>query len=163
MPYCAAACRNTRWHGVNLRRFCLMLHSHGQVTTQRLTTLLNDVGVAISKRQVIRFLTQRLDGFHTENAAGCMPAWCRLPLWTVDDTDALHTNCSFHTTHVGGEPFNAFSHGAVEVAVELFWLCCAATISTMFSMTLPSPFWKTVRRTCPSGAVEHARTAAFCR
>ncbi|MGO7403455.1 transposase, partial [Rhizobium ruizarguesonis] len=56
-------------YGANLRRFCLMLHSHGQVTTQRLTTLLNDVGVEISKRQVIRFLTERLDGFHAEDAA----------------------------------------------------------------------------------------------
>nr|WP_245279854.1 hypothetical protein [Rhizobium leguminosarum] len=56
-------------YGASLRRFCLMLHSHGQVTTQRLTTLLNDVGVEISKRQVIRFLTEQLDGFRAEDAA----------------------------------------------------------------------------------------------
>src|SRR3546814_4748745 len=47
--------------GPNLRRFCLMMHAHGQVTTQRMTTLLNDVGVEISKRQVVRFLTERLE------------------------------------------------------------------------------------------------------
>jgi len=55
-------------YGASLRRFCLMLHSRGQVTTQRLTTLLNDVGVEITasslamiatKRQVIRFLEDR--------------------------------------------------------------------------------------------------------
>lgn len=42
-------------YGANLRRFCLMLHSHGQVTTQRLTTLLNDIGV--------RFPNARSSGF----------------------------------------------------------------------------------------------------
>ncbi|MBB3913723.1 hypothetical protein GGQ65_000992 [Rhizobium fabae] len=55
-------------YGASLRRFCLMLHSRGQVTRQRLTTLLNDVGVEITgsslamiatKRQVIRFLEDR--------------------------------------------------------------------------------------------------------
>lgn len=32
-------------------------------------TLLKDVGVEISKRQVIRFLTQGLDAFHADDAA----------------------------------------------------------------------------------------------
>jgi len=30
--------------GPNLRRFCLMLHAQGQVTTERLSALLNDIG-----------------------------------------------------------------------------------------------------------------------
>ena len=70
-------------YGANLRRFCLMLHSHGQVTTQRLTTLLNDVGVEISKRQVIRFLTQGLDGFHAEDAAVLHAGLVSAPFLTV--------------------------------------------------------------------------------
>jgi hypothetical protein len=94
--------------GPNLRRFCLMLHSHGQVTTQRLTTLLNDVGVDISKRQVIRFLTQRLDGFHAEDAAVLHAGLVSAPYVTVDDTGARHANRSFYTTHIGGEHFTAF-------------------------------------------------------
>ncbi|MBP2447907.1 hypothetical protein JOH51_005415 [Rhizobium leguminosarum] len=95
-------------YGASLRRFCLMLHSHGQVTTQRLTTLLNDVGVEISKRQVIRFLTQRLDGFHAEDAAVLHAGLVSAPFVTVDDTGARHANRNFHTTQIGGEHFTAF-------------------------------------------------------
>jgi len=95
-------------YGANLRRFCLMLHSHGQVTTQRLMTLLNDVGVEISKRQVIRFLTQRLDGFHAEDAAVLHAGLVSAPYVTVDDTGARHASRNFHTTQIGGEHFCAF-------------------------------------------------------
>ncbi|TAT71032.1 transposase, partial [Rhizobium ruizarguesonis] len=85
-----------------------MLHSHGQVTTQRLTTLLNDVGIEISKRQVIRFLTERLDGFHAEDAAVLHAGLVSAPFVTVDDTGARHANRNFHTTQIGGEHFTAF-------------------------------------------------------
>ncbi len=95
-------------YGVNLQRFCLMLHSHGQVTTQRLTTLLNDVGVEISKRQVVRFLTQGLDGFHAEDAAVLHAGLASAAFVTVDDTGARHANRDFYTTHIGGEHFTAF-------------------------------------------------------
>jgi hypothetical protein len=93
--------------GPSLRRFCLMLHAHGQVTTQRLTPLLNDVGVEISKRQVIRFLTERLDGFHAEDAAVLHAGLVSAPSVTVDDTGAGHANRNFHTTQIGGEHFTA--------------------------------------------------------
>lgn len=95
-------------YGANLRRFCLMLHSHGQVTTQRLTTLLNGVGVEISKRQVVRSLTQGLDGFHAEDAAVLHAGLVSAPYVTVDDTGARHAHRSFYTTHIGGEHFSAF-------------------------------------------------------
>ncbi len=41
--------------GANLRRFCLVLHAQGQVTTERLT-------MEISKRKVVR-IDQRSGGF----------------------------------------------------------------------------------------------------
>ena len=94
--------------GPNLRRFCLMLHVHGQVTTRRMTTFLNDVGVAISKRQVVRFLTERLDGFHAEDAAVLHAGLVSAPYVTVDDTGARHAHRNFYTTHIGGENFTAF-------------------------------------------------------
>jgi hypothetical protein len=94
--------------GPNLRRFCLMLHSHGQVTTPRLTTLLSDVGVEISKRQVVRFLTHGLDGFHAEDAAVLHAGLVSAPYVTVDDTGARHANRNFYTTHIGGAHFTAF-------------------------------------------------------
>src|SRR4051794_13998060 len=50
-------------YGANLRRFCLVLHAQGQVTTERLTAILNGIGVEISKRQVVRLLTANLETF----------------------------------------------------------------------------------------------------
>ena len=45
----------------------LALHAQGQVTTERLVALLNGIGAEISKRQVVRFLTEPLDGFVAED------------------------------------------------------------------------------------------------
>lgn len=56
-------------YGANLRRICLMLHAHGQVTTARPTTRPNDTGLDISKRQMVRLLTNDLDGFVAEDQA----------------------------------------------------------------------------------------------
>jgi hypothetical protein len=134
--------------GPNLRRFCLMLHSHGQVTTQRLTTLLNDVGVAISKRQVIRFLTQRMESFHAEDAAVLHAGLVSAPYVTVDDTGARHANRNFHTTHIGSEHFSAFRTAPSKSRLTS-WPCCAETTRTMCSMMPPSPFWKTGTWTPP--------------
>src|SRR5215216_3317867 len=52
--------------GPGVRRFCLALHTQGQVTTERLTDLLNGIGLAISKRQVVRLLTSDLERFEQE-------------------------------------------------------------------------------------------------
>jgi len=147
-------------YGANMRRLCLMLHSHGQVTTQRLTTLLNDVGVEISKRQVIRFLTERLDGFHAEDAAVLHAGLVSAPFVTVDDAGARHANRSFHTTQIGGEHFTAFRTAPSKSRLN-FLACCAATIRTTFSTMPPSPFWKTVRCTRPSGALKTCEPRRF--
>jgi hypothetical protein len=42
--------------GPELRRFVLMQYHQGQVTVERLVTLLQAIGVSISKRQVVRLL-----------------------------------------------------------------------------------------------------------
>ncbi len=66
-------------YGPNLRRFCLMLHAQGQVTMARLTTLLNDVGVSVSKRQVVRLLTGDSTALLPRMRRCCMPALSRPP------------------------------------------------------------------------------------
>ncbi len=53
--------------GPELRRFVLALHAQGQATTERLTALLNGIGVEISKRPVVRLLTEPLDEFVAED------------------------------------------------------------------------------------------------
>ena len=78
------------------------------MTTERLATLLNDVGVAISKRQVVRLLTTELDGFVAEDAAVLHAGLVSSPYVTVDDTGARHAHGNFYTTQIGGEHFTAF-------------------------------------------------------
>jgi len=94
--------------GANLRRLCLMLHAQGQVTTGRLTILLNDIGVDISKRQVVRLLTKELDGFVAEDAAVLHAGLVSASYITVDDTGARHAHGNFYTTQIGGQHFTVF-------------------------------------------------------
>ena len=54
--------------GPELQRFILALHIQGQVTTERLTALLNGMGVVISKRQVVRLLAKCAQKFEAEEA-----------------------------------------------------------------------------------------------
>ena len=59
--------RGIRGHfGPELRRFVLMQHHQSQVTVERLVSLLQAVGVSISKRQVMRLLIDQQDGFLPE-------------------------------------------------------------------------------------------------
>ena len=64
--------------GPGLRRFLLVAHAQGQVTTERLVAVLAGIGIEISKRQVVRLLTSRLDDLHRRGPARCYaPAWPR--------------------------------------------------------------------------------------
>src|SRR6516225_3628706 len=55
--------------GPNLHRLVLMLHFQGQMTCERIVAVLTAAGVAISKRQVVRLLTAKLDLFRAEDEA----------------------------------------------------------------------------------------------
>src|SRR5579863_2628310 len=48
-------------YGPNLHRLVLALHYSGQVTCERIVAFLNGMGVLISKRQVVRLLTAKLE------------------------------------------------------------------------------------------------------
>ncbi|MBA2517051.1 MAG: transposase [Solirubrobacterales bacterium] len=98
--------------GPELRRFVLALHAQGQVTTERLTALLNGIGVEISKRQVVRMLTGPLDDFVAEDQA-VLRAGLTTARWiTVDDTAARHTRKDGFTTQIGDNRFAVFRTGA---------------------------------------------------
>jgi len=97
--------------GPELRRFVLALHAQGQVTTERLTALLNGIGVEISKRQVVRLLTEPLDGFVAEDQ-DVLRAGLATARWvTVDDTAARHARKDGVTTQIGDDRFTAFRTG----------------------------------------------------
>lgn len=98
--------------GPGLRRFLLVAHAQGQVTTERLVALLDGIGVAISKRQVVRLLTSRLDDLIAEDQ-GVLRAGLSTARWvTVDDTAARHAGRDAFTTQIGDARFTAFRSGA---------------------------------------------------
>jgi outer membrane murein-binding lipoprotein Lpp len=94
--------------GPGVRRFCLALHTQGQVTTERLTDLLNGIGLAISKREVVRLLTSDLEAFAKEDRAILQAGLVSSPYITVDDTGARHARRPGVTTQIGGERFTVF-------------------------------------------------------
>jgi Transposase IS66 family len=94
--------------GPELRRFVLMQYHQGQVTVERLVTLLQAVGVSISKRQVMRLLIEQQDDFLSETKevlrAGLQGAgWI-----TVDDTGARHEGANAVCTQIGNDDFAWF-------------------------------------------------------
>ena len=94
--------------GPGVRRFCLALHTQGQVTTERLTDLLNGIGLSISKREVVRLLTTDLEAFAQEDHAVLQAGLASSPYITVDDTGARHARRPGVTTQIGGERFCVF-------------------------------------------------------
>ena len=97
-------------YGPNLHRFVLALHFSGQVTCDRIVALLNGMGVVISKRQVVRLLTARLETFRAEDEA-VLKAGLGGAYVTVDDTGARHAGKSGYTTQIGSSNFTTFRTG----------------------------------------------------
>jgi hypothetical protein len=97
--------------GPHLHRLVLMLHFQGQMTSERIVALLAGLGLAISKRQVVRLLTARLEGFRAEDEAVLRAGLAGAPFITVDDTGARHAGKGCFTTHIGSDRFAAFRTG----------------------------------------------------
>jgi hypothetical protein len=68
------------------------------------------MGVVISKRQVVRLLTVKLETFRAEDAA-VLKAGLSGAYVTVDDTGARHAGKSGYTTQIGSSNFTAFRTG----------------------------------------------------
>jgi len=97
--------------GPALRRLVLVGHVEGQVTTERLTALLGGIGTAISKRQVVRLLSQGLEDFVAEDRQ-LLRAGLATARWiTVDDTGTRHANRNATTTQIGNDRFTLFRTG----------------------------------------------------
>ena len=97
--------------GPGLRRFLLVAHAQGQVTTERLAALLAGIGIEISKRQVVRLLTSRLDDLIAEDREVLRAGLATARWVTVDDTAARHARQDGFTTQIGDERFTAFRTG----------------------------------------------------
>ncbi len=95
--------------GPELHRFVLLQHHQGQVTTERITAFLNGLGVAISKRQVVRLLTAKSPALVAE-AKAVLRAGLETASWiTVDDTGARHRARNGVTTQIGDDRFAFFA------------------------------------------------------
>ena len=95
--------------GPELRRFVLAQYHRGQVTVPRLVGLLRDIGVDISKRQVVRLLNGDKEAFLLE-ARGVLRAGLETARWvTVDDTGARHKAANGVCTQVGNHRFAWFA------------------------------------------------------
>lgn len=95
--------------GPQLRRFVLMQYHQGQMTIPRLVQLLGSLGVAISKRQVVRLLTEGKEDFLAE-AREVLRAGLQSAAWiSVDDTGARHRGRNGVCTQIGNDHFTAFA------------------------------------------------------
>ncbi len=94
--------------GPELRRFVLMQYHQSQSTLPRLATFLRSVGVAISKRQLQRLLTDKQESFVAE-AQDVLRAGLETSAYvSVDDTGARHAGKNGFCTQIGNDWFTWF-------------------------------------------------------
>jgi Transposase IS66 family len=95
--------------GPELRRFVLFQYHQGQVTVPRLVAQLRAIGVAISKRQIVRLLNEGQSTFLDE-AREVLRAGLSAASWiSVDDTGARHQHRNVVCTQLGNDHFAAFA------------------------------------------------------
>jgi hypothetical protein len=114
-------------YGPNLHRLVLALHFAGQMTLERIVALLNGMGVVISKRQVVRLLTARLEMFRAEDEAVLAAGLSCAPYITVDDTGARHAGKSGYTTQIGSSSFTAFRTAPAKSRLAFLSRLCGAS------------------------------------
>jgi hypothetical protein len=95
--------------GPELKRFMLSQYHQGQVTIPRLTAQLTGLGIAISKRQIVRLLTSKQDAFLKENRDVLRAGLLSASWLTADDTGARHQARNGFCTHIGNDRFAFFA------------------------------------------------------
>ena len=94
--------------GRELRRFVLMQYHHGQTTLPRLVALLQSLGMAISKRQVQRLLTEGHEGFLAEIQAVLRARLETAPFVSADGAGARQAGKNGFCTQIGDDWFAWF-------------------------------------------------------
>jgi hypothetical protein len=94
--------------GPELRRFVLFQYHQGQVTVPRLVVQLKSLGIAISKRQVVRLLNAGRGAFLEEARDVLRAGLATAPWISVDDTGARHKHRNGVCTQLGNDHFAAF-------------------------------------------------------
>jgi hypothetical protein len=94
--------------GPELRRFVLMQYHQGQSTMPRLLAFLRSVGIAISKRQLVRLLNENHAAFIAEAQDVLRAGMQTSPFVSVDDTGARHAAKNGYCTQIGNDWFTWF-------------------------------------------------------
>ncbi len=94
--------------GADLRRYVLALYHQGQLTVPRLVEHLASLGLRVSKRQIVRLLTDQAP--FIGEARAVLRAGLRTARWiSVDDTGARHKAVNGVCTQIGDDRFTAFA------------------------------------------------------
>jgi len=95
--------------GPEVKRFILAQYHQGQTTVPRLVEVLRTLGLEISKRQVVRILTDANEAFIAE-ARDVLRAGLTQGKWiSVDDTGARHRGRNGFCTQIGNDTFTYFA------------------------------------------------------
>src|ERR671917_57624 len=94
--------------GPELRRYVLASTTRGQTTVPRLVAQLRAVGIAISKRQVMRLLIAGQQPFLDESQQVLRAGLASAAWITVDDTGARHRAANGVCTQIGNDQFAWF-------------------------------------------------------
>jgi hypothetical protein len=145
------------------------------VTVERLVTLLQAIGVSISKRQVMRLLIDQQDGFLTETRE-VLRAGLETADWvTVDDTGARHRGANGVCTHMWTAPsLQGFCSALIRSLAFICPACSvgahAGTPAKMVSATrVPNRYGDLteghcVQRSSPCrGSIDHAIYLLACK
>ena len=95
--------------GPELRRTVLALYHQGRMTVPALLTYLGDLGISLSKRQLVRLLIDDQDAF-VDEAGDVLRAGLETADWiSVDDTGARHDGKNAVCTQIGNDFFTWFA------------------------------------------------------
>jgi len=95
--------------GGELRRYVLALYHQGRMTVPGLLAHLHDLGVSLSKRQLVRQLIDDQEPF-VDEARDVLRAGLETAAWiTVDDTGARHKGTNAICTQIGNDHFAWFA------------------------------------------------------
>ena len=119
--------------GAELKRFVIAQYVQGQVTVPRLVSLLNDIGIVISKRQVMRLLIDGQDDFLAE-ARDVLRTGLASAAWiTVDDTGARHKAQNGFCTHIGNDQFASFTTTTSKSRLNFFEVLLAGDMTHLIN------------------------------
>jgi Transposase IS66 family len=114
--------------GPELRRFVLMQYHQGQSTLPRIAAFLRSLGVAISKRQLQRLLTDKQESFVAEAQDVLRAGLETSPYVSVDDTGARHAGRNGFCTQIGNDWFTWFGTRASKSRMNFLELLRAGHI-----------------------------------